>query len=185
MTIDRHKVVRRFVGLARRHAKKKAGPTARARKAKSRKLVISERVNKEKVRLRDKVCRFPLCGCKGSGHVSAMKRVPTVSHDRHKGMGGDPTGEASQPELMLLLCKWRHQDAPVSRHAGTMKTTYRTDAKNDGPLIFAVDLFAVYPGLYAKPGAWLEVARESEPGVLEPLTLDGEQVLNDLAEMKR
>lgn len=182
--IDRNKPLRRAFNAARRMTKKKAGPTARARKAKSRKLTIGERVNKEKVRLRDDVCRFPLCGCK-QGHGHAMKRVPTVSHDRHKGMGGDPTGEASRPELMLLLCKWRHQDAPVSRHAGTMKTTYRTELKNDGPLIFAVDLFAVYPGLYSRPGAWLEVARESEPGVLEPLTLDGEQVLNDLAEMKR
>ncbi len=165
--------------------RKPKGPTARARAAKSRKLVIAERVNKEKVRLRDRQCRFPMCGCKNLRiPCSVLKRVPTVSHDEHKGMGGDPTGERSQPHRMLLLCKWRHQDAPVSRHAGTIETVYLTEKGNDGPLEWRIDLGAVYPGQYRRH-VWFVLAREIEPGVVGALTPQQCDVLDTLAEMER
>lgn len=160
-----------------------AGPTARRRAQRRRELTAAERAAKEKVRDRDKHCRFPRCGCISGGY--SMKDILTVSHDRHKGMGGDPTGEKSQPELMLSLCKWRHQDAPVSKHAGTMRTRYLTLEKNNGPLLFEVDLAAVYPGMHANKGIWYVVATETDIGVLAPLNGEQERVLEDLAEMTR
>lgn len=181
-------MIRRRAFIERR--RKPKGPTARARAKKSRQVVIGERVEKQKVRLRDGTCRFPKCGCKGPRYVSPLKRVPTVSHDFHKGMGGDPQGKVSIAALMVLLCKWRHQDAPVSRHAGTMQTKYLTPDQNDGPLAWLVDLGALYPAQYPK-GSWFEVARETyvEGGSgelrLEKLTEEQAQVLDDLAEMTR
>ena len=165
-------------------AKKPPGPTARDRAQKRRRLSTAERSAKEHVRdVRDKVCRFPKCGCKRFDF--GMKCWPTVSHDKHKGMGGNPNGERSAPELMILLCKWRHQDAPVSRHAMTMRTRYLTDEKNDGPVACEVDLWAVRPGMYQQRGVWFEVARESDVGLLMPLTDEQEHVLDELAEMER
>jgi hypothetical protein len=164
--------------------KKKKGPTALARAKRHRALTAQEQAAKATVRDRDRVCRFPLCGCRASGDVNPMKRVLTVSHDQHKGMGGNPDGERSQPEFLLLLCKWRHQDAPVSRHAGTLRTRYLSDAKNNGPLAFEVDLWAAYPGLYSLRGAWREVARETAIGVLDDTTIET-SILDDLQEMDR
>jgi hypothetical protein len=146
-----------------------------------------ERLEKAKVRLRDKVCRFPVCGCQNP-RTSAMKALPTCSHDVHKGLGGDPTGKRSVAAVILLLCKWRHQDAPVSRHAGTMKTEYLTPSQNDGPLAFLVDLSALRPSSDPRQlpkGMWFEVARESAPGELEALTVEQHGILGQLAEMHR
>lgn len=165
--------------------RKPPGPTAKKRARKKRKLSSDERQQKELVRLRDKHCRFPRCGCLWNRRTDPMKRVLTVSHDFHKGMGGDPTGGVSIASLMIALCKWRHQDGRVSRHAGTMKTQYLTPDNNDGPVAFLVDLFALYPGLYTEKGIWFEVARETERGVVGQLTAEQDQVLLDLAEMVR
>lgn len=172
-----------YIYQGKHRERKPPGPTARARKRRSRNVSALETANKKIARDRDGRCRFPFCGCRSRG--LGMKGVLTVSHDRHKGIGGDPTGDRSQPELLILLCKWRHQDAPVSRHAGTMRTRYLTDAKNDGPVAFDVDLWAVYPGLYMSSGVWLEVAREIERGVLGALNAEQCQVLDDLAGMDR
>jgi len=149
----------------------------KTRATKHRQVSAVERVNKQLVRERDGRCRFPRCGC---WPVQA-----TVSHDVHKGMGGDPTGERSLPSGMIVLCRWRHQDAPVSRHAGTMRTRYLTTDQNDGPVCFEVDLWAVYPGLYPARGVWFAAASESNIGVLEPLTFEQQRVLGDLAAMTR
>lgn len=172
--------------LRRWPARKPAGPTARARAAKRRKLSAAEQAAKQQVHVRDGQCRFPRCGCNQGRRPLNGHAWLTVSHDRHKGIGGNPAGDRSTTALMILLCAWRHQEAPVSRHAGTMKTRYLTDAGNDGPVAFLVDLHALYPGLYDKPGVWLEVARERERGELEDeLSAHQEQVLADLAEMDR
>lgn len=169
---------------------KKPGPTARARARKRRVTTAAERSEKGKVRDRDVECRFPLCGCKRGVRPKNGHAWLTVSHDFHKGMGGDPNGKVSIAALMVLLCVWRHQEAPVSVHAQTVRTTYLTPDQNDGPVAWAVDLFYVYPGLYDKPGVWLEVGREtyiegSTRFALEELTAHQEQVLADLAEMER
>jgi len=163
-----------------------SGTKARARRR--RKLAVAERGEKAKVRIRDKVCRFPRCGCQLQ-RTNAFKAIPTVSHDFHKKMGGNPTGAVSIAALMILLCKWRHQDGPVSRHAGTMRTRYLTPDQNDGPLAFLVDLHALRhandDGRQLTKGTWFEVARESEPGVLEELTFEQNGILGQLAEMRR
>lgn len=171
--------------------RKAPGPTARARKKKRAQLVSQERHEKGLVRVRDRRCRFPHCGCQKRG-ANPLKAFLTVSHDFHKGMGGDPTGSVSIAALMVALCKWRHQDAPVSRHAGTLRTRYLTPDQNDGPIAFEVDLSAVYPiGPYRRGDAWFEVARETfgthgsePPWLLEQLTPEQEEVLLWLARME-
>lgn len=186
--------VHRVYAAVRRDSKRKPpGPTAKARRRKRRSLSADERREKQKVRDRDRVCRFPRCGCSKSR--DPLKRVLTVSHDFHKGMGGDPTGGVSIAPLMVALCKWRHQDAPVSRHAKTLRSVYLTPDQNDGPLAWEVDLGAVYPGQY-RLGTWFEVGREDyveggsgELRLFGPwggnLTDEQERVLNELAEMIR
>ena len=120
-----------------------------------------------------------------------MKRILTVSHDFHKGMGGDPNGRVSIPSLMLLLCKWRHQDAPVSMHNKTLRTVYLTPDHNEGPIAFEIDLHALDPDINTEPGTWFEVARETYPeggsGALrlERLTVVQEHILDELARMQR
>jgi hypothetical protein len=170
----------------------KDGITPKKKRAKQRRQRnAGEQSEKAKVRERDVVCRFPLCGCKRGVRPPTGHSWLTVSHDRHKGMGGDPSGNASIAALMVLLCAWRHQEASVSRHAGTLNSKYLTPDQNDGPLAWLVDLSAVYPGLYATRGVWFEVARECyvEGGSgelrLEPLTDEQQHVLDDLGEMDR
>lgn len=174
--------------IARR--RKKPGPTAKARAAKHRTDAANERAEKRAVRERDGLCRFPRCGC-NHPHTHYMKRVLTVSHDFHKGMGGDPSGAVSIAPLMLLLCKWRHQDAPVSRDRKTMRTQYLTPDHNEGPIAFEIDLHALDPEHYTEPGTWFEVARETyvEGGSgrlrLAPLSAEQGHVLEELARMQR
>lgn len=104
-----------------------------------------------------------------------MKAMQTVSHDKHKGMGGNPAGDRSAPELMLLLCKWRHQDAPISRDRETLLTKYLSDEKNDGPIQWLIDtdeLGRLAPSLrrlLPTFGGFVELATEIEPFVYEPL----------------
>lgn len=109
---------------------------------------------KADVRRRDRVCRFPLCGCRRLG-----LRLE-VSHQEHKGAGGNPDGSRSRRSSMILLCTHRHQDGVFSRHKGTLRIRELTPEGTDGPVAF--DLLM--------NGEWRMVARESRPGELEPLT---------------
>lgn len=147
--------------------------------------VDAEKANKEKVRRRDKRhCRFPLCECRRIG-----LRLE-VSHDRHKGQGGDPTGKRSKPEGMILLCWHRHQDSVISRHKQTLRVRYLTPKKNNGPVAFDVkreklpaDLRDAWMFNLSGRG-WVEVARERSVQVLEPLEAWQQAVLERLAEME-
>lgn len=131
---------------------------------------------KAHVRRRDKVCRFPLCGCR------KLRMRLEVSHVTHKGMGGNPLGDRSLPSIMVLLCVHRHQDGAVSRHKGTLKAQYLTASKFNGPVAWLIDTNAA--GVTHRRGQhWKEVARESAPGVLEPLTPWQLGVLTMLATM--
>ena len=150
-------------------------PSRTARKLKERKKRLKRQTDeiKEKriVRKRDKYrCRFPLCGCQKLGI-----RLE-VSHDRHKGHYG---AEGSVAPLMVLLCFTRHQDGIVSRHHGTLRARYLTPKNYDGPV--AWDIAASTVG--GKGDKWIEVARESAVQVLEPLTPQQRQLLEELAEM--
>jgi hypothetical protein len=128
---------------------------------------------KAKVRRRDRGCRFPLCGCRKAGLRGE------VSHDEHKGMGGNPPGDRSSTRTMVHLCFHRHQDGAISRHKGTLKSVYLTPQGYDGPVAWLVDL-----GEVAGPPEWVEVAREVRPGQLEPLTPRQEQLLAQLATLE-
>lgn len=55
------------------------------------------------VRDRDRRCRFPGCPC----HEFNLRL--DVSHARHRGIGGNPAGDRTDPASMVLLCLERHQ----------------------------------------------------------------------------
>lgn len=171
----------------------KTSRTARVKAKLKDKLRIQadEKKNKAQVRRRDRGCRFPMCGCRKLG--LKLDARPEVSHDRHKGMGGNPAGDRSLPELMVQLCVHRHQDGPISRHKGTMRAVYLTAEGYNGPVAWEIDI-AMYAYLVAvqngqrgpsvpKAPVWREVARERKVGVLEPLTADQHETLDILAEM--
>lgn len=159
-------------------------PSRTARKAKERETKLTRRTKedqeKAKVRRRDKRCRFPLCGC------GRLKLRLEVSHQEHKGMGGNPAGDRSKAEGMIYLCVHRHQDGIISRHKGTMRVRALSLAGMNGRVAFDVDMRVVRRGLEGMAGgaAWKEVARESAPGQLEPLTAEQRAVLEQLAEME-
>jgi hypothetical protein len=133
-------------------------------------LVNAENTAKAKVRKRDRFqCRFPMCGCR------KLKLRLEVSHDQHKGMGGNPKGDRSVTKLMVLLCVHRHQHGQISRHAGTLEAQPLTQFGYDGPVAWKVKRGSI----------WFEVARESAPGVLLPLAPRQLWVLEDLAEMEQ
>lgn len=152
-----------------------------------------ERDNKAKVRRRDRGCRFPRCGCRKLG--LKLEARPEVSHDKHKGMGGNPSGDRSTTALMVQLCGHRHQDAPISRHKGTLRTRYLTDGGYDGAVAWCIEIETackLWPHLgklkqllHTWPDAWtgICVATESRPGVLEPLAPWQLDVLDTLAKM--
>lgn len=124
-----------------------------------------ERDHKAEARKRDQHrCRFPYCGCRTL--KLALEARPEVSHDHHKGMGGNPAGDRSLARLLITLCLHRHQDSAISRHKGTLRTRYLSGEKNDGPVAWEVEretLLRLFPGLAARIPArvrWLEVARE-------------------------
>lgn len=164
-----------------RPIKKKPGGTAKRRAARDRKLKREERENKAFVRARDGDghghlarqtgrCRFPLCGCHERGFFVE------VSHKFHKGMGGDPTGERSQPEVMICLCNWRHKEAKFSIDKKNLRWIPIDDvAGANGPVIW--EMFLLDAG-------WFELAREVGVQILEALTPRGDTILNDLAGMR-
>jgi len=128
------------------------GPTARRRAAKAGRLKRAENKNKEKVRDRDRKCRFPLCPCHRFGLFLE------VSHAEHKGMGGDPTGERSAPYLMLLVCNWRHKESRYSIDKKSLRWVPLTDRGSDGPIAWQ----ARVPWLMGND--WVEIAREEWDG---------------------
>lgn len=123
----------------------------RARKAAA--LKREEDANKELVRERDRYrCRFPLCPCHN------FNLFLEVSHSEHKGMGGDPSGDRSAPELMILICNWRHR---VSRYSIDKKTLRWRPLTADGANgLIAWE--ARVPWLFGED--WREIARELGPG---------------------
>lgn len=148
-----------------RTARKLAQKEARASRVKH------EKDQKALVRRRDKKCRFPFCGCKGLGLALH------VSHEEaHKGMGGDPGLERSWSSQMLLLCSHRHQDGIISRHRGNLRTEPVTERGADGPVKFVIDVSALPVDLQPSGyrmfanSPWRDIAVESSPGVIAPLT---------------
>lgn len=165
-----------------------AKPSATDRKRRARLVKVArareERDAKTSVRRRDRHCRFPLCGCKKLG-----LRLE-VAHTQHKGAGGNPAGDRSTPETMILLCEHRHQHGLVSLHKGTLEARPLTTLGYNGPVAWYVDSAIMFPGLnryVAREARWAEVARERAAGVLDwsALSSPQERLLEQLAEMNR
>jgi hypothetical protein len=169
-----------------RTARKKADEKRR------RERVSHEQDNKAKVRRRDRGCRFPLCGCR----TIKLQLIagPEVSHQTHKAMGGNPSGDRSLASGMIQLCRHRHQDGIVSRHKGTMRVRELTPFGTDGPVAFDVrtDVLAALIGLYRDPlpvlgnrrEEWTEIALEQHVNVLAPLLDWQREALTELARME-
>jgi hypothetical protein len=153
----------------------------------------AERCQKQGVRERDRfVCRFPLCGCDRTGYALEC------SHDVHKGAGGDPTGERSTMDAMILLCAWRHKEAPISRDRKTLRCLPRTNAGNNGPVRWLLERDAFddlmteagihYPANLSyepdyKGRLWVKIAREMAVQELAPLEEWQRQVLDYMGRM--
>lgn len=163
------------------------GASKSARTKASRVRAVAERINKNAAKARDKYrCRFPLCQCHRLGLATHS------SHDRHKGSGGDSTGQRSLPAGLITFCVRRHLDGIVSRTKGTLRTVYLTERMNDGPVAFEVDVEAIETVMgvniqarrHASAGTgFVEVARESAAQTLLPLESWQRSILERLASL--
>lgn len=157
----------------------------KAKKATRAAQVKHEKDEKAKVRRLDKTCRFPLCGCRALG-----LRLE-VSHQEHKGMGGNPSGDRSTADQMILLCVHRHQDGLISRHKGTLRVVALDEQKGmRGPVGFDVDVSALPEALRPAdlpPGhlepTWRRLATENRQGGASTGTAWQAYVLLELRKM--
>lgn len=86
---------------------------------------------KDKVRKRDKVCRWPHCEhCKGP-----VRPRLEVAHLRAKGYGGDH-GTRSSADQMILLDFLTHQSGPESLEQHGRRIEPLTSAGTNGPCAF-------------------------------------------------
>ena len=153
---------------------RKPGITARLRRRKSRRLKDNENANKQFVRDRDVTCRFPCCPCR------RFNLFLEVSHQEHKGMGGDPTGERSRPELMIYICNYRHKEGAIAIDRKTLRWEGLTDQGANGPVRWLLDVGAMSAGMISR-GTWVELAREVHPGRLAPLTDSQREMVSHLS----
>ena len=130
------------------------------------------------VRLRDKFCRFPLCGCR------RFNLTAHVAHQIHRGMGGNPALDRTVPDKMMLLCSARHKENVISLDRGTLRVRPLTNDKLSGPCAFDVDIVAMgYMPIKTGRPRWLEVGRETALHVFEPSTPEQAVVLTALQQM--
>lgn len=150
------------------------GTAKKARAKRSRKAKAKEREHKQEARDRDQACRFPLCGCRRLGHALH------VSHSEHKGIGGNPAGDRSVAEKLVYLCRMRHREGRIAIDRGTLRWRPLTGHGANGAIAWDLDGEALWPlgvapsFLLASPAVWvprgwIEIARETAPGELEPL----------------
>lgn len=184
-------------GFTRRswEKRKPKGPTAKARAKKATAAKRREYKNKDIVRDQDVYCRFPLCRCR------ERLVMQHVSHQKHKGMGGNPTGDRSVPSLMLMLCAWRHREAPISVDQGTLRWRALTKAGARGPVAWEIKHEELVDrGLVVEPGertaplpvvdGWVEIAAGVDLGApSDPLHAYKtepwqREILDQLAEMQ-
>jgi len=122
---------------------------------------------KAQVRRRDRYCRFPLCGC------DRERLARHVAHERHKGMGGNPLGDRSDPEHMILLCSARHRESTYSYDKGTVQIAPLTTRGLAGPCVFTV--------LWGDE--WVLVGREERIHEFQPFDPTQRHILRELAEL--
>lgn len=141
---------------------KKPKTEKKRRAAKRRVLDDGELRNMRMVRLEDQYCRFIGCGCRRFFDME-------VAHLKHRGAGGNPTGDRSDPGLMILLCKLRHRTGRFALDNGTVDIRPLTADGARGPVAFWIDKRRFTMSL-AQMGTgepeWVEVAREAWPHVI-------------------
>lgn len=132
---------------------KPAKGTALIERRQRRKAVAAfEEAEKDKVRRRDRMCRWPHCA-----NCKAFKPRLEVAHaNGAKGMGGDH-GARSTADQMMLLDYLTHQGGTSSLEQGGRRIVALTDQGTNGPCEFWAD---------SKDG-WYLVARERAPFVYE------------------
>jgi len=131
-----------------------------------------ERDAKAQVRRRDRICRFPGCGCK------RLHLRLEVAHVRHKGAGGNPAGDRNDPANLLLLCTHRHRYGRVSLHAGTLRVRCLTARGTNGPVAWDM----VWEVISEKcRQEWVTLAEEARPGLVR---WDDTEVVAQLSDMK-
>lgn len=114
-------------------------------------IAAAENAEKDKVRARDKRCRWPHCeNCK-----KWQPRLE-VAHLDPKGMGGDPSAVRTTADQMMLLDWLTHQSGPSSLEQHGRKIEPLTDAGTNGPCAFF---------LADGKGGWVMVAEETSIGV--------------------
>lgn len=146
---------------------------------------------KQQVRSRDKYCRFPLCGCKRFGLNLE------VSHQDHKGMGGNPKEDRSEPEAMIYLCSARHKENVFSVDRKTIRwRALNTRDGARGPVAWDIrvaELRRMVPRTSAVVSLaieslgrakWFELARETAIHVYEPQTAEQAIILAFLKGME-
>lgn len=180
---------------ARRHLeRRKKGPTARRRAAKRRTGKAGEVANMRQARIRDAYCRFPVCGCvlsQSLPHRLIGELIAEVSHQVHRGMGGDPRGERTTPPLLLLLCNWRHKLSKFSIDRHGIRWEALTEQGADGPIRWLIDaekasalsLEREGVGLFRTLSPWIVLAEETAPHAFKPFTEAQSAILAWLAEM--
>jgi hypothetical protein len=156
------------------------------KEAKKKSVQNYEDRNKTAVRKDDGyMCRFPRCSC------HAKRTEPEVAHWKHKGAGGDPGKQRSEPENLICLCPPRHRESRVSLHAGTVRLEYLTEYGARGAVRWWVDITAITtPISRRQPGdeKWRVLAEEevekTKPRRLLALTKAQGAFLELLAEME-
>jgi hypothetical protein len=137
-----------------------------------------EKAKKLDVRTRDKTCRVPLCGCR------KFNLALHVSHSQHKGMGGNPKGDRSAPELMVLVCSARHRENLVSIDRASLRWRPLTKDGANGPIAWDVDARCLKAGGGDYKRTWVEVARETAIRSWAPFTRDQKAILTKLSGME-
>ena len=136
--------------------------TKRLRAAKKRELDELVLRNMRLVRLEDQYCRVPDCGCRKFIDLE-------VAHTQHRGAGGNPTGDRSDPKMMVLTCRSRHRTSRISIDAGTLRPVPLTKDGTRGPCAWEVDRRALTMSraqMGTDPAEWVEFAREAWPHVV-------------------
>jgi hypothetical protein len=136
-----------------------------------------ERKQKDVVRDRDVYCRFPLCGCR-------KHKLPLESaHLKHKGMGGNPKENLSEPEKLITLCRPRHRTLPISMHGAGLRVRPLTKEGTAGPCAFDVDMVRMMSTVKGARPRWFEIGRETARHSFEPFTPEQATLLKRLAAM--
>jgi hypothetical protein len=98
-------------------------------------------------------------------------------------MGGNPAGDRSKADLMVLVCHRRHKDGRVAIDKGTLRWRALTARGSNGPIAWDIqaDMIAFS---FARGREWFTLAIETAPHTYQGMSSDQVAVLKRLAEME-